>query len=99
MICWKISAILNTVTAPLWDSPFVTEPYQRTNYDERDVEETKEFECIKLILNLKKNFNLSKINKFLIVVVAHDMRSSISLQQMTIIWKISYIPSNNIMQY
>uniref|UniRef100_A0A0R3RIZ1 LAM_G_DOMAIN domain-containing protein n=1 Tax=Elaeophora elaphi TaxID=1147741 RepID=A0A0R3RIZ1_9BILA len=41
------ASILNTVAAPLWDSPFVTEPYQRPNEDnddEMNVEEIEQFE-------------------------------------------------------
>ncbi|MCP9260494.1 BMA-ITX-1 [Dirofilaria immitis] len=36
LIPGSLPPILNTVTAPVWDSPFVTEPYQRINDNEDD---------------------------------------------------------------
>uniref|UniRef100_A0A1I7W5R9 EGF-like domain-containing protein n=2 Tax=Loa loa TaxID=7209 RepID=A0A1I7W5R9_LOALO len=40
LIPGSLPSMLNTVTAPVWDSPFVTEPYQRSVDDMKDVGET-----------------------------------------------------------
>lgn len=35
----------NTVTAPLWDSPFVAEPYQRSIDNKMDASEAENLGC------------------------------------------------------
>ncbi|CAG9540647.1 unnamed protein product, partial [Cercopithifilaria johnstoni] len=44
LIPGSLPLILNTVEAPLWDSPFITESYQRSNDDEMNVGETSDSE-------------------------------------------------------
>ncbi|KAL3999008.1 Laminin G domain family protein [Acanthocheilonema viteae] len=44
LIPGSLPPLLNTVEAPLWDSPFITEPYQRPNDNEMNVGEAEESE-------------------------------------------------------